>query len=600
MYILNLKKFVKYFGTGRKLKLIIFLFMSIIAGVLEFLGVALIYPFVMMIISPEKMSGMLNFIPFMAGFPVKSAALMLGGAALLLFVVKNLYMVLFLFVQNKFIQKWTQYINNKFMLFYLYAPYEKILNVSNTDKIYVVNTLAPQSTGGFLIRIMTLVTNVSIVLLILGLILWKFPIAGIVSLTFIAVCLGIQNLMFKRKTQALGQKLQKTSKILNAITYVTINNIKDIKIFSCEKNFYNEYGKAGAEYTDENAMQTFYGGVPPYFVETLIVVTLLILGAIIAVQNFNQSSVMIASFAMIVASIFRIAPALNRIQSSVLNLPAGLNFVKELNAAYERLGLADFKFKIPEDIKPMEFHDKLILHDISFSYDKTKPILQGISLEINKGEFVGIIGLSGAGKTTLADIITGLLLPDSGEIVVDNQKLTLKNHASFRKNIGYVPQELNVLERSFRENVAWGVPVDEIDDERVKFLLEQVQLSDVVDRYSDGIYAVPFVGENGLSRGQKQRLAIARALYRNPDILIFDEATSALDVKVEHEITNMLLSVCHDKTIIAIAHRLSTLKACNKLIYLKNGRLIDIGTFEYLSEKYPDFAELVRLSSIVK
>ena len=194
--------------------------------------------------------------------------------------------------------------------------------------------------------------------------------------------------------------------------------------------------------------------------------------------------------------------------------------------------------------------------------------------------------------------MTGLLEPDSGEIIVDNQKLTAENYVSFRKNIGYVQQELTVLDKSFRENIAWGVPVEEIDDERVKFLVDLVQLNDVVAGYSDGIYATPFVGVNGLSRGQKQRLAIARALYRDPKILLFDEATSALDVKVEHEITGMLTETCRDKTIIAIAHRLSTLKACNKLIYLREGKVIDIGTFEDLSMKYPEFAELVRLSAM--
>ncbi len=600
MYIESLKKFVKYFGAGRKLKLAVFFVMSLIAGVLEFFGVALIYPFVIMLISPEKTYDMFQFIPHFNGYPVKHLALALGGAALLLFVVKNLYMVLFVFVQNKFVQKWTQYINNKFMLFYLYAPYERILKISNTDKLYVITTLSAQATGGFLIRIMTLVTNLSIVLLILGLILLKFPIAGFVSLAFIFVSLVSQNLIFKGKTRELGMKLQETSKKVNAINYTIINNIKDIKIFSCEKSFYDLFGGTGAEYTDENAMQAFYGAIPPYFVETLIVITLLLLGAIITVQNINNSSIMVASFAMIVASIFRIAPALNRIQSSLLNLPAGLNFVNGLNMAYERFGLDNFLCETSQNVKPIAFHDKIILHDVSFGYEPEKPVLKNISFEINKGDFVGIIGLSGAGKSTLADIITGLLIPSSGELIVDNMRLTPQIHASFRKNIGYVQQDLNVLEKSFRENVAWGVSPELIDDKRVEFLLNQVQLSDVVANYPNGIYSIPFVGENGLSRGQKQRLAIARALYRNPDILIFDEATSALDVKVEHEITNMLLNVCHEKTIIAIAHRLSTLKACNKLIYLKDGCLIDIGTFEDLSEKYPDFAELVRLSSLSK
>ncbi len=600
-YIINLKKFIKYFGDGRRFKLCLFLIMSLIAGCIEFLGVALIYPFIMMIISPEASQNIASFFKF---FPINynisslNFALILGGAALALFVCKNLYMIIFLYVQNKFLQKWTQHINNMFIHFFLCAPYKNIMKISKSDKIYILTTLSPQSTNGFLMRIMALITNLSIVALILALILWKFPLAGFVSLSFIAVCLTIQSIFFKKRVRELGISVQKVSKEMNEINYSTTNNIKDIKIFNCEKTFYNNYGKCGAKLSSQNTLISFYTGIPPYMVETLIVFTLLILGGLIAFQSNGENSVLIASFAMIVASVFRIAPALNRIQSALLNLPTGLNFVKGLNSVYENLGLNQYSFKFPEGTDKMPFRDKIILHEISFSYDNDKEVLHNISFEINRDDFVGIIGLSGAGKSTLADIFTGLLEPDSGEIIVDNIKLTKENISAFRKNIGYVQQELTVLGKSFRENIAWGIPEEEIDDNRVKYLINLVRLDGVVYQYKDGIYAVPFIGENGLSRGQKQRLAIARALYRDPQILLFDEATSALDVKVEHEITSMLTEACKNKTIIAIAHRLSTLKACNKLIYLKDGYLVDIGTFENLSDKYPEFAELVRLSSM--
>lgn len=600
MYIRSLKKFIEYFGEGRKLKLLMFLFMSIVAGCFEFLGVALIYPFVILIISPEQIHSVpkLSNLPFFGSLSPVGIALFVGFCALTLFIIKNLYMIFFLYVQSKFIQNWTRDINNKFVQFYLYAPYKQMLKSSNSQKMYVITTLSAQATGGFLMRVMSFVTNFVIVVLVLSLILLKFPVAGVVSLVFITVCVIGINILFKKKVKDLGLKLQKLSRQMNDVNFVTINNIKDIKIFCCENVFYDKYRNCGNVLSRENSSQTFYGGIPPYYIETLIVITLLLLGGVIAVQNMGQSSVMVASFAMIVASIFRLAPALNRIQSALLNLPVGLNFVNDLLKRFEDFGLADFKPVRYQNIEPMSFANKIELRDIEFSYVPDTPVLKGISFDIDKNDFVGIIGLSGAGKSTLADILTGLMLPDSGKLLVDGTELNAENVCRFRKNIGYVQQELNVLEKSFRENIAWGVPESEIDDNRVKYLVDQVQLSDVVNSYDEGIYAIPFVGESGLSRGQKQRLAIARALYRNPDILIFDEATSALDVKVEHDITNMLLHVCKDKTIIAIAHRLSTLRACNKLVYLKDGRLVDTGSFEYLSAKYPEFAELVKLSSL--
>ena len=219
-----------------------------------------------------------------------------------------------------------------------------------------------------------------------------------------------------------------------------------------------------------------------------------------------------------------------------------------------------------------------------------------MSFEIKKGDFIGIIGLSGAGKSTLADVLTGLLPINSGKILVDELELNDKNFAQFRQLIGYVPQQINVLDKSFKENVAWGF--EEVDDEKVIKALKDAQIFDVVDSFPDGINSTVLVGSNGLSQGQKQRLAIARALYRNPEILILDEATSSLDVQVENEITEMLTQLSTKKTIISIAHRLSTLKACNKLIYMKDGQIVDIGTFEELSSHYPEFANLVNLSKI--
>ena len=168
--------------------------------------------------------------------------------------------------------------------------------------------------------------------------------------------------------------------------------------------------------------------------------------------------------------------------------------------------------------------------------------------------------------------MTGLLPINSGKILVDELELNDKNFAQFRRLIGYVPQQINVLDKSFKENVAWGF--EEVDDEKVIKALKDAQIFDVVDSFPDGINSTVLVGSNGLSQGQKQRLAIARALYRNPEILILDEATSSLDVQVENEITEMLTQLSTKKTIISIAHRLSTLKACNKLIYMKLMKMI--------------------------
>ena len=198
--------------------------------------------------------------------------------------------------------------------------------------------------------------------------------------------------------------------------------------------------------------------------------------------------------------------------------------------------------------------------------------------------------MSGAVKTTLVDIIAGLLKPDKGEIFIDGkiQALPLK--------IGYIPQEVSIINATIRENVAFGS--NKIDDKKIINALKKAQLYDfIMQNYSDGIYANPFVDSTGFSQGQKQRLAIARALYSTPDILILDEATSSLDLKTEDELCSVLLSLRGEKTILAIAHRLSTIKSADKIIFMKNSEIVDISEFNDLINKNNDFKELVKLAS---
>lgn len=601
MYLENFRKFINYFGEGRKLKLSGFMCLSLLAGCFEFLGIALIYPFIIMIINPSALANNSVYQSWVAVSGINNTvinALIVGFLALLLFVCKNLYMILFMFLQSKFTGRWKQCISNKFMEYYLFASYSDVLKSSSADKLYVVANLPPQAMNFFVMRMLNLITNSIIIFMVILLIICKFPAAGLITLAFVLVSMILQNKYFKNKTKEINLKVNEKNRAMNALTCEYLDNLKEVKFLSGEKGFFENYKNRGFALTDLNVYCEFYSTIPPYIVEILIVAALIIMGTFIALGSLKNQSAMVASFALIVAAIFRIAPALNRIQSSIINIGIGRTFVRALIEEYEACGISKFKYSYNPDAEPFTLRDKIQFKDVSFSYNNEKNVLQNLNLEIKKGDFIGIIGLSGAGKSTLADVLTGLLPATSGEILIDGTKLTAKNFSQFRRIIGYVPQEINVLGKSFRENVAWGISSDEIDDNRVVQALIDAQLNDFMKEFKDGIYATPFVDSKGISQGQKQRLAIARALYRKPEILLFDEATSSLDVQVEHEITDMLTSLKKDKTIIAIAHRLSTLKSCNRLIYLKDGKIVDTGTFEELSARHADFETLVKLSSI--
>lgn len=593
MFLENYKKFIIYYGKGRYLKLLGFSGLFLCAGILELTGVALIYPFTILIMNPNSIG---KYLPNLRlGNPILTG-LLIGLCVLLIFIGKNLFMILVQYIQNKFICNWKKDIAEKFMEYYLYAPYKAILNSSKSDKIYDIETLCSVAVDGFVMRGLNLITNIIITAMIIGLLFIKFPIPALGTVIFVTVTMYLQNKYFKKRSNTLASTMEKINKKHNDTILENISNIKELKILSAEDTFFEKYQVVEKSYRKTQELQGFYNAIPPYLVEMLVVLALLILACIISIQSPNDNSKLMASFAIIVASIFRIAPALNRIQSSIININASRNFVKRINEKYEKYDFDHFKKENLQSEGILGFHDKIELKNICFSYNSNKQVLKNISITINKGDFVGIIGLSGAGKSTLADILTGLLPADSGEIIVDNTELSQKNFQKFRRMLGYVPQQINILDKSIKENVAWGCK--EINDSKVVNALKSAQLYNVIEEYPQGIDSNIIVGSNGLSQGQKQRLAIARALYRDPQIIILDEATSALDVQIEHEITEMLKEISSTKTIIAVAHRLSTLKACNKLIYMKNGTIVDIGTFAGLSEKYEEFENLIKLSSI--
>lgn len=598
MFIENYNKFIKYYGQGRKLKFFGFFLLSLIAGGFEFVGIALIYPFILLITKPSVVTHT-KYYSDLAQFLHQENALinafLLGFIIILLFIFKNLFMIFNVHLQNKFISNWKISISNKFMKYYLFSPYKNILNTSVSEKIYTLTFLVAQTIDNFIFRIITLVTNSVIVFMILALLFIKFFVSAIITGVFVAICMVFHNKFFKKKINELSQKLLRASSLNNEQMMENLNNLKEIKILSAENHFYNEYTDSQKDYNNALIESNFYGAIPPYIVEIFIVLSLFILAGLISLRNIEYTYWTVASYAIIAAAIFRIAPSLNKIQSSINLINTSRDFVKTLNTEYEK---CDFDSVEQTSDFNLEFNNCLDIRNVSFSYQKGRQVINDLSLNIKKGEFIGIIGLSGAGKSTLADLIMGLLPIDSGQIVVDETEITKDNFCALRKLIGYVPQQINILDGSFKRNVAWSIDPEEIDDERVIDALKRAQLYDIVQNYEEGIEARVIVGSAGLSQGQKQRLAIARALYKNPDIIILDEATSSMDVETEHEITRMLCGFKAEKTIIAIAHRLSTLKSCDRLVYLKAGKLIDIGTFSELSSRHSDFERLIRLSNL--
>lgn len=591
----NLVKFIKYYGKNRRLKIFGFLVISLIAGILEFAGIGLIYPFLMLVTSPQTVIEYKSYATIINFFHINhilTITALMGILIVLMFLSKNLLMILCIYLQNKFVINWKNDLNKMLMKFYLNAPYMQMFKTTNSEKIYNLTALTAQTLETFVMRSFVFFTNSIITLIILALLFIKFPAIALFTVIFVIASMVVLNKFFKHKTEVLAPQMLSFSLKNNNQVLENIKNLKEIRIFSAEKYFLDKFNKVQRENNNVIFKNTFYASIPPYLVEIILVISLIILAGLITLKNYGDSSKIIASYGLILGIVFRIAPSLNRIQVALNHMNSSKDLVKKMNDEYEQNHF-DVVSNVTNNNDSLEFNEKIKFKDVSFEYRENVSVIKDCSFEIKKGEFVGIIGLSGAGKTTMADILMGLLPVNSGKITVDNEEITEKNINAFRNLTGYVPQEVNLLENSFKNNVAWGQDEKNIDDERVVESLKLAQLYDFVQE-NGGINSVI----RGLSQGQKQRLMIARGLYKNPEILIFDEATSSLDVETEHEITKMLTSLKGNKTLIAIAHRLSTLKECDKLIYLKDGVIVDVGTFEELENRHEDFKNLIKLSQI--
>lgn len=591
----DLFKFIQYYGKRRKLKIFGFFLVSLISGLFEFIGIGLIYPFLMLIINPQEVIEYKSIVTVINYFHINhilTITALIGFLIVLMFLFKNLLMILCIYLQNKFVINWKTDLNKMLMKFYLKAPYFNVFRTTNSEKIYNLTILTAQTLETFVIKSFVFFTNSIITAIILSLLFIKFPYVASFSVIFVAISMFMLNKFFKQKTEILAPQMLSYSLKNNNQVIENIKNSKEIRIFSAEDYFLNKFGKIQKENNDVIFRNTFFASIPPYLVEIIMVVALIIFAGLITLKNYGETSKIIASYGLILGVIFRIAPSLNRIQVALNHMNSSKELIKKMNNEYEQNHF-DIVANVTTPDKQIKFNDKISLKDVSFEYQENTPVLKNVSFEIKKGEFVGIVGLSGAGKTTLADILMGLLPIKSGEIFVDDVKITEENFSTLKNLTGYVPQEISLLEDNFKNNVAWGQDENNINEEFVIESLKQAQLIDVVEK-SGGINSMI----RGLSQGQKQRLMIARGLYRNSDVLIFDEATSSLDVETEHEITQMLTSLKGNKTIIVIAHRLCTLKECDKLIYLKDGAIVDIGTFEELEKSHDDFKNLIKLSQI--
>ena len=468
----------------------------------------------------------------------------------------------------------------------LSESFNRVLNRISTAVVSPLINIA-----GNLLSVVVLLVGVSI---ILG---WK---ALLIFVLMLMSYLMSSRLITPYLRLGTKQRVRYTRRI-NMILMESLRSIRDVQLYSADQYFTTRFSHDGVIAKRYDRLTRLLPEVPRYVIEPVAVTVLfaIAIGPSLMAGDMESVRESLPLISVILVTLLRISGPLQTIFRSVNKLRGGLPEIQDalylLQLKPERLTLQSPGVPSSSGVFPRR---SILLDNVGFTYaGRDQPVLQGINLSIPVGSRIALVGRTGSGKTTLALIILGLYTPSSGELCLDGIPITLEEMPAWQANCALVPQDIRLLDTSVRENIAFGQSGDEIDDDEVWNALAAAQFDDVVSQMPYGLYTM--IGENGvkLSGGQRQRLSLARAFYRKASLLILDEATSALDNKTEHEVMQALDIIGRRCTTIVIAHRLSTVRKCDQVFEVIDGRIKASGSFEDLVEISDSFREMNQLES---
>jgi len=607
----TIRKLLSLLPKGDLFKLSVLFLMMIAASLLALLGVGTVPVFVLAVVDSERVFQMPVLGDILQTINITTTNRLVGFGALFLmgiYAIKNAYMFFYDYINSKFMLSRVMLLQNRLFKAYMNSPYLMFLTRNSSELIRNISSESTRAINQTLKPMMSILLHSIMVMVIASALIYAEPlISGLGILLFGGFSVIFLKLTQKKMTWYGTKALHHRRLMMQAIMQ-GLGGFKDAKVLNRESYFLGVFGNHANRILRFDLWNSILRALPVRIIEMLALGGVLFIAVSMILQGRDPETI-VPTIALFGAAVMKLKPSIFQLIDQVNNIRFNKHSIEEiwydlnrLENLYNHKKGEEEKFRF-ERLKSSEADRSLLhlkhaidLNNVSFVYpDSLLPAVKNVSLTIRKNSAVAFVGESGAGKTTIVDVILGLLKPQKGTIEVDGQNVYSCTE-QWQKNIGYVPQEIFLLDDTIRHNICFGIPDDEIDEERLQTAIKTAQLTELIHNLESGDQTK--VGERGirLSGGQRQRIGIARALYHNPQVLVMDEATSALDNITERFVIDAIERLKGEKTIIMIAHRLTTVENCDTIYLMKNARVVASGTYSDLVNSSSEFREMSMIS----
>lgn len=565
-----LKIFYSFLNPGQKTKILFVIINLIFQSILEMFGISMVIPVLMIILDPERIQE--SFLSILA-FNKKELIFFISISILTFFIIKSIYLY---FVNKRtfdFAFGVEASLKDIIFLNYIKMKYEDILYLKTSKLINDLTINLRLLTQNFTIPLLVLIAESLILLSVLSFLLWYSQIGFLILFFFSLFAIIFFSFFLGNLIKVLGKNKETAENSLTSIIQNGIGSFKISKLYNLQEKFINQFSFFNYQSSIFYSKFLTLNQVPRYLLELFGFFSVLLLTFYFKISGINTFE-LVSTIGLFAAAGFKFIPSINRIIISTQQIKFSSSIIYSIEQIQDQI--RNNLNKENDNIKKiyLEKFERIEFKKIFFKFQNTDNfILKDLEFTLNKNETVGIMGISGVGKTTFLDIFTGLLKPTSGKILINNKEIVL-NNSSWKDYIGYVPQSTYLFEGTLFENIVFHTELKNIDLEFLKKIIKFTKLDSLIDANSSGIHMM--IGEKGtqLSGGQIQRIGFARALFRNPEILILDEPTSSLDAETEESIISRL-NEFKSITKLIVSHKESTLKYCSRILRLKNGLLTE-------------------------